>query len=685
MPREARLIAPQMTDSKALCLNMIVKNEMKNLARCLGAIAEHIACWVIGDTGSTDGTQDFIKAFFAQRNIPGELYSFPFEHFAQARNAALERASASTLLYDYLLFADADMELVVEDRDFRTKLEAPGYRVILRKESGPTGWTTGLARRGIGARYRGVTHEYLDVPGAARELQGIWYRCHASEADRADRLERDIRLLKGALEREPENRRYWFYLAQSYRDVGQTRKAAEIYARRAEMGGSDEETWRARLELARSLRALGENEGEFLRQALAAFNQCPQRIEPLYDLARYYRERGMNAASMVFSEMGLSIVSPEGAVYLEEFIYAAGLREEYWIAAIYSGDSARRSRGHDACNWLALNGRVPASSRDLARSNLAYYLEPASAMMPSFTARPIGFTPPDGYRPMNPSVARWGDQIMLVQRAVNYTLTSSDRYETPNGAPIHTRNFLLRLSPALEVQSSVEILPPIDMPAPAFERVRGFEDSRLFLWHGGLWCSSNLRELTRHGWCEQVLARIDTDTSGVCRLTDWRALRPEGQRRNEKNWMPRVADDVLQFIHLCDPTRVLDEQARTITEATPAIKADHFRGGSQAIPFDGGWLAVIHETREKSATRPRYQQHRFIWLDRANALRRVSRAFFFNKIETEFAAGLAWHPDRERLLVSYGVGDREAWIATVDATEVRRVLQNVDQLPSGTP
>ena len=108
-----------MTNAKALCLNMIVKNEMANLERCLAAVADHIACWVIGDTGSTDGTQDFIRAFFATRNIPGELHNFPFHNFEQARNAALDCAYASPLGYDYLLFDDADMELMVEDRDFR--------------------------------------------------------------------------------------------------------------------------------------------------------------------------------------------------------------------------------------------------------------------------------------------------------------------------------------------------------------------------------------------------------------------------------------------------------------------------------------------------------------------------------------------------------------------------------------
>jgi glycosyltransferase involved in cell wall biosynthesis len=39
---------------------MIVKNETANLERCLKSLADHIACWVICDPGSTDGTQDFV-------------------------------------------------------------------------------------------------------------------------------------------------------------------------------------------------------------------------------------------------------------------------------------------------------------------------------------------------------------------------------------------------------------------------------------------------------------------------------------------------------------------------------------------------------------------------------------------------------------------------------------------------
>src|SRR5215472_8001560 len=147
--------------AKKLCLNMIVRNETANLGRCLGALVDYVDCWVIADTGSTDGTQEFIKNFFAERNLPGELHSIPFKNFEQARNGALECAYASSLAFDYLLLADADMELVVDDKSFRERLDGPGYRLLQRAASGLAYWNTRLILRNAGARYHGVTHEYL--------------------------------------------------------------------------------------------------------------------------------------------------------------------------------------------------------------------------------------------------------------------------------------------------------------------------------------------------------------------------------------------------------------------------------------------------------------------------------------------------------------------------------------------
>src|SRR5207237_1683929 len=136
----------------------------------------------------------------------------------------------------------------------------------------------------------------------------------------------------------------------------------------------------------------------------------------------------------------------------------------------------------------------------------------------------------------------------------------------------------------------------------------------------------------------------------------WRLLHPPGPRLHEKNWMPRVAGDRLQFIYLCDPTRIIDDQARTIVETRPAIAAEQFSGGSQTIAFDDGWLAVVHEARARPPSAQRYYQHRFVWFDEAKDLRCVSRAFFFFlKESVEFVYGLFSHYYGRDFLLSFVV------------------------------
>jgi FkbM family methyltransferase len=666
---------------KRLCLNMIVKNEMANIERCLRSVADHIDCWVIGDTGSTDGTQDLVKNFFADRGIPGELRAFPFYNFGQARNAALDHAYALSLQYDYLLFSDADMELAVNDANFKQKLVAPGYRVLQRNSGGLAYWNTRLVRRDAGARYHGVTHEYIDFPGTVEELTGVSYIDHASASNRVDKFEQDIRLLKSALEREPENSRYWFYLAQSYRDAGRLAEAAEAYAKRAEMGGLEEEAWMARLQQARCLRGL-DDEGGFIATALTAFDQCPQRAEPLYDLARYYREKGRNHAAVTFAEFGLTLPRPKQGI-IENYVYDAGLREEFSIVANYAPDQARKQRGFDVCNSLALDSTIGDSPRELAWSNLFFYLKPATAEFPSFSARAINFAPPEGFAPLNPSVSRAGEELFVSQRSVNCKMTEDGQYHTIDGQPIITRNFLLQLNEDLSVRNTSEILPPKNMPTPLYSQVLGFEDLRLIFWRGSWWGISCVREMTPEGWCEQVLTRLERESEGSYRHSDLRRLEPEGPKVHEKNWMPQVEGDALRFVHLCDPTKILDYEARIVRQGTPNIAARNFRGGSQLIPFDDGWLALIHEVQWRAAERRRYHFHRFVWFDASLEIKRVGRPFYFIRKGVEFAAGLCWHPDQLRLVVSFSTSDSESWLASIAAEEILSCLESTETLGNG--
>src|SRR5207244_326473 len=116
------------------------------------------------------------------------------------------------------------------------------------------------------------------------------------------------------------------------------------------------------------------------------------------------------------------------------------------------------------CNWLALSREAPAAQRNLARSNLRFYVESAAAVMPSFAAHRVGFTAPDGYHPSNPTVACLAGEIVLAQRAVNVLLTEDGQYRTADGASERSRNFLLKLNHDLQTRSSAEILSPADLP-----------------------------------------------------------------------------------------------------------------------------------------------------------------------------------------------------------------------------
>jgi hypothetical protein len=68
----------------------------------------------------------------------------------------------------------------------------------------------------------------------------------------------------------------------------------------------------------------------------------------------------MNTASILFSEAGLAVPRPdEDTSFVEDFVYTAGLKEEFALAAFYAPEPARRTRGWQLCNWLALAARCP--------------------------------------------------------------------------------------------------------------------------------------------------------------------------------------------------------------------------------------------------------------------------------------------------------------------------------------
>lgn len=357
---------PRTPHTPSICLTMIVKNEAHVIARCLESVRPLITSYCVVDTGSSDGTQNRILELLS--GIPGVVHERPWRDFGHNRTEAIGLARG---MADYDLVIDADDVLAWKHGFKLPPLTLDSYDLRV-DDSGSSYERTHLFRNDAGFEYTGVLHEVLisRTPKTRGRVDGLTYRRLGGGARSAspDKFERDARVLEAALAADPENARYVFYLAQSHRDAGDWEKARAAYARRATMGGWDEEIWYSLLECARITERLEEHD-RVADAYMKAYAMRPTRAEPLCHLARYYRSRGMPAAGYPVARVAAEIAKPRDVLFLDEATYAWRSLDELAVCAYYAG---RFGEGRAANERLLGSVALPASERDRVRKNLDF-------------------------------------------------------------------------------------------------------------------------------------------------------------------------------------------------------------------------------------------------------------------------------------------------------------------------
>jgi glycosyltransferase involved in cell wall biosynthesis len=347
----------------SICLCMIVRDEAEVIERLLESVKGLIDTWVICDTGSVDGTQELIRSGLG--DIPGILHETQWRDFGHNRTELMRLAEGKA---DYLLLLDADMVLI-QDGELPGELTADAY--YLRSAGALEYWRKLLVSGARRWTYYGAVHEYIeldegsDASEVSERLPMLAIEHHADGGARADKFERDERLLKREIAGHSTNARAVFYLAQTYRDMGHTDQAITLYERRAAMGGWEEEVFYSLFQSG-FLRAESGDWPAGLAMLVRAFEYRPARIEPLYELASRLRLRGEHETAFLFAQRGLGRPLPPDILFLHPWIYRWGMLFEYSIAAYWVGQTAEALR---ACNQLLRIPELPDIYREQTRRN----------------------------------------------------------------------------------------------------------------------------------------------------------------------------------------------------------------------------------------------------------------------------------------------------------------------------
>ena len=371
-----------------ICLTMIVKNEARNILRCLNAARAAIDSLSICDTGSSDNTMALIQGWASAQGLPLALHQQPFVDFGHNRTLALELAQQSFPQADYCLLLDADMLLQVQTDWDKSALQAAHY-LLLQRNAHIEYWNTRLVSARLPWRCVGVTHEYWESPALRLEdrqqLQSLWIDDREDGGHKAHKFQRDLALLENALQNPQLDAalrcRYVFYLAQTHRDLQQHAQALHYYRERAAAGGWEEERWYALFQqavvLERIAAAAQADNSEVPAAFLAAWQARPSRIEPLVELARYYRQRQQYHLAFIYAQHAASLPMTGDILFVDAAAYQWRALDELSIAAAWALRDSTDGQpyadaGVQAMRKLLQEKRYPAHEAARIAANAAF-------------------------------------------------------------------------------------------------------------------------------------------------------------------------------------------------------------------------------------------------------------------------------------------------------------------------
>ena len=649
-----------------LCLNMIVKNESKNLTRLFDSIKHIIDDYVIIDTGSTDDTKEIIKNYWDTLNIKGYIENIPFKNFGYNRTQGLKIAREKSKS-DYVLLLDADM--IIVDNGFNKNELINKEVLMLKQKNNNIEWSnTRIIKNTIEAKCIGVTHEHYDTKGAEqKQINTLSIEDIGDGGCKQNKFERDIELLEQGIKDEPDNNRYHFYLAQSYRDVNNIDKSIELYKKHINMTGWEEEIWYSYYMIG-TLYLRNSMEKEAEEWIMKGFIFRPKRAEGLYALCKYFREKGNHQKAYYYCSLAKSLPYPkDDSLFVEYKVYNYELDFENSIISFYIPHADKKEAISCALNFI--NKSLDDNKSSLTLKNISFYVkslkESALFETKRLSKQQIDFNGIK-YFASSPSIFKNKDIKICNIRHVSYKLTNNPMvFQQDKENLIQTKNILFNFrDEKYSVMDEVILYPEKHEKINGY--IRGVEDVRIFEQNGKLKFigqSGDFKNKQTNIAFNMVLGTYDYKNN---KLLIEQILESPYDVKVEKNWV-HLADDL--FIYKWFPLEIgsLENKNFNLKHKinTPAF-FKNFKGSSCGVLYKNMYWFLVHYTTDEFKNEGLWRQykHCIVILDEKYQPIAYSNPFTFENETTGYSLGMII--ENNKICFGYSLEEKDASIGELN-------------------